>query len=211
MSSASVPRCAFMSTEVTVSLGKLAEVLKKNEIQQLREELSKAKRVVFLAYRVPRFKPLKVRAPDKRLVELNNGIFNRLEYALFKTMIDSARNGRLPVFKDIADIASDYKATAKYLTLLAEWGLVVFPDPEKAAKLSDAIKVMSESKYLRRIRKVLDLSFVLNIKALEENASKLNCVYRDERLVCNYYSEDHEREQEKIQVNLFNEYLGTLK
>lgn len=200
-----------MSMELTVSLGKLAETLKKNKVEQLREELSKAKQVIFLVYRIPRFKPFKVKAPNKRLVELNPGTFDRLEYALFKAMIDAVKNNKLLVFKDIADIACDYKATAKYLVLLSESGLVVFLDPEKASKLADAVRAVSESRYQRRIRKVLDLPIVLNVKALEEGASKLNCIYKNDKLVCNHYSDGDERAQEKLQIKLFNEYLSVLK
>lgn len=197
-----------MSAEKGVSLATLAEALKKNELGRLRELLESSERVVFAAYRLPRFKPLKVRSYNKSYVELDPGIYSRLEYSLFKAFIESAKNGKLPTFKEIADLASDYKAVAKYLITLSEYGLVVFPDPEKASRLAEAVRATSEGRYRRRISKVLDLHVVVNIKALEERASRLNCVYRNGKIICDYYSHDEEREQEKLQVKLFNEYLS---
>lgn len=196
-----------MNAVIAVSLLRLMDAAKKNELENLRQELAKAEKVVFKAYRLPRPFPFKVRSVDKRLVELNSGIYNRLEYALFKAAIEAARANRLPTFKEIAELASDYKAVAKYLVMLSEQGLVVFPNPEKATKLVEATKAISESRYVRRITKVLDLPVILNVKALEEKAKELDCAFKKDTIICKYHSHDWEREQEKLQVKLFNEYL----
>lgn len=191
---------------VEVSLIKLIEALRNNEIGKLREELSKAERIVMDIYRLPRFE-VKIRGPDKRLVTLNRGVLDRLEYALFKAILEAAKSNKLPTFKDVAEISSDYKASAKYITLLAETGYIVFPDPAKAAKLLEAVKAISESKYQRCISKVLDLPLLLNVKALEENADKILCSFKDDKLTCNLYSHGEARDQEKVQVKVFNEYI----
>jgi len=194
-----------MSLEV--SLARLITAIRENKVESLVEELEKADKLFFLSYRLPRV-PIKVRSPRKELVELNPGVLNRLEYALLKATIEAAKNGRVPVFKDIAELASDYKTTAKYLAILSESGLVVFPDPEKASKLIEATKALSESKYQRRIIKVLDLPVVVNFKLLEERAVKLNCRFRESKIVCLYTSHDEKREQDKLQVKIFNEYIS---
>lgn len=197
-----------MSMEKRVSLGILAEALKKNELGRLKELLESAEEVVFAAYRLPRLKPLKVRSHNKSYVELDPGIYSRLEYSLLKAFVESAKNGRLPTFKDIADLASDYKATARYLIALSEHGLVLFPDPEKASKLEEAVRAVSESKYSRRISKVLDLQVIINIQRLEESAEAIKCTFKAGKLVCKNYSHDDERDQERLQIHLFNEYLS---
>lgn len=191
---------------VEVSIGKLIEAVRKNEVNRLREELVKAGKVSIALYKLPRFK-LKARAPGKRLVELDPGMLSRLEYALFKATIEAAKNGKLPTFKDVADIASDYKATARYLITLAEMGYVVFLDPAKAAKLEEAIKATSESKYRRSVSKALDLAVALNTKALEERVVKVSCDFENGKFVCNLYSHGEDREQEKLQVEILNEYI----
>ena len=192
---------------IEVSLAKLIMAIREGRVENLVEELKKAENIWFLSYRLPRT-PIKVRNPRKELVELNPGIHSRLEYALFKATVEAAKNGRVPVFRDIAEITSDYKATAKYLTILSENGIVVFPDPVKASKLVEAIKALSESKYQRRIVKALDLPVVVNFKLLEERASKLNCKFKDSRVVCFYSTHDEERDQDKLQVIIFNEYIS---
>lgn len=198
----------MVNEDKRISLGTLVEALKKNELVKLRELLESLGEVVFVAYRLPRFKPLKVRSFSKDYIELNPGIYNRLEYSLFKAFIESVKSGKLPTFKDIADLASDYKAVARYLIMLSDHGLVLFPDPEKASKLEDAIRAISESKYKRRISKVLDLPVVLNIQRLEQNVAFVKCAFGAGKLVCDYYSHGDERDQEKLQVSLFNEYLS---
>jgi len=190
-----------------ISLAKLIMTIREGRIENLIEELKKAENIWFLTYRLPRA-PIKVRNPRKDLVELNPGVHSRLEYALFKAVIEAAKNGKIPVFRDIAEIASDYKATAKYLTILSENGIVVFPDPVKASKLVEATKALSESKYQRRIVKALDLPVVVNFKLLEERASKLNCKFKDSGIVCFYTTHGEERDQDKLQVNIFNEYIS---
>jgi hypothetical protein len=190
-----------------ISLAKLITSLREGKIENLIEELRKAENIWFLTYRLPRI-PIKVRNPRKELVELNPGVHSRLEYALFKASIEAAKNGKIPVFKDIAEITSDYKATAKYLAILSENNIVVFPDPVKASKLIEAIKALSESKYQRRIIKALDLPVVVNFKLLEERASKLNCKFKDTKIVCFYTTHNEERDQDKLQVNIFNEYIS---
>lgn len=191
---------------VEVSIGKLIEAIRKNEVDKLREELVKSGKALVSLYKLPRFK-LKVRASGKRLVELDPGIFSKLEYALFKATIEAAKNNKLPTFKDVADIVSDYKASAKYLVMLAEMGYAVFLDPVKASKLEEAIKAISESKYRRSVSKALDLVIALNIKALEEHAVRVSCDFKNGKLVCNFYSHGENREQEKLQVEVLNEYL----
>ncbi|MEM3938007.1 MAG: hypothetical protein QXO87_03270 [Desulfurococcaceae archaeon] len=191
---------------IELSLAKLIEAIRRNEVDKLREELSRVERISMIVYKLPWFE-LKVRAPDKRLVMLNQGILNRLEYALLKTTVEAAKNGRLPVFKDIANAAGDYKASAKYLVMLADMGYVVFPDPAKAAKLREAVKAVSESRYRRCILKALDLPVVLNINVLESSAVKVDCTFRSGKLSCNFYSHNEERERAKLQVNIFNEYI----
>ncbi len=196
-----------MSEGHVISLGRLLEALKKGEVDKLREELSKAEKVLLLAYRLPRPQKLRVRA-HKKLVDLNPGVLSKLEYALLKSVAEAVKSNRLPTFKDVAELASDYKAVAKYLEFLSEAGVVVFADPAKAAKLAEANRALSESKYKRRISKVLDLPIVLNIQLLEERASKVPCKYSDGRLVCGLYSEGPDREQDKVQLALLNEYLA---
>ncbi len=194
-----------MSLEV--SLARLISAIREGKVKSLIEELEKTDKLFFLSYRLPRV-PIKVRNPRKELVELNPGIFNRLEYALLKATIEAAKNGRLPVFKDIAELASDYKATAKYLVILSENNFVMLPDPEKASKLIEATKMLSEIRYQRRIAKVLDLPVIVNFKLLEERAVKLNCKFKENKIVCLYTSHDEEREQDKLQVKIFNEYIS---
>ena len=192
---------------VEVSLARLVSAIREGRVESLVEELKKTGSFTFLSYRLPR-KPVKVRNPRKELVELNPGMHNKLEYALFKATIEAAKSGRVPVFREIAELASDYKATAKYLVTLSESGIVVFPDPEKASKLVEATKALSESKCRRRITKVLDLPVVVNFKLLEENATKLNCEFREAKIVCFFTSHNEEREQDKLQVKIFNEYIS---
>ncbi|MEM0003862.1 MAG: hypothetical protein QXE10_05570 [Desulfurococcaceae archaeon] len=194
-----------MST-IVLSVPKLVEAIKNNAVDKLREELVKAGKVVIQVYKFPRFK-LKVRSTGKNLVELNELVFNKLEYSLLKAVIEASKNNRLPAFKDVADLASDYKVAAKYITVLAEMGYVVFPDPVKASKLIEASRALSESRYQRRISKALDLPIVLNIEALEKNAKQIPCVYKNNKIVCIYLSHGEERDQEKTIVKLFNEYI----
>ena len=193
-------------TEVVLSIAKLAEYVKNNELGKLREELSKSESITLRIYRFPRFK-LRIRNTRRELVELDNGVFNRLEYALLKSFIEAVKSNKLPVFKDIADLASDYKAAAKYITTLADMGYIIFPDPGKARFLTEASKALSESRYSRRISRALDLPIVLNTELLEKSAGVIKCSYRGGRLVCTHLSHGDNREQEKIQVECINEYL----
>jgi hypothetical protein len=190
-----------------VSIARLVTAIREGRVEDLLEELSKAKNFSFLSYRLPRI-PIRVRNPRKELVELNPGVHSRLEYALFKATLEAAKIGKLSVFKDIADLVSDYKATARYLAFLSESGIVVFPDPEKASKLIEAIRALSESRYERRIKRILDLPVVVNFKLLEERASRIRCELRDNKVICFYTSHGEEREQDKIQVGVFNEYIS---
>ena len=88
--------------EVTLSIVKLVEALKSGGLEKLREELKSSDKVYVKVFRLPRFK-LKVRNPNKELVELNSGVFNRLEYALLKSFIEASKSNRLPVFKEVAE------------------------------------------------------------------------------------------------------------
>lgn len=191
---------------VEVSIGKLIEAIRRNEVNKLREELVRAGKASIALYKLPRFR-LKVRTPGKKLVELDPGVLNKLGYALLKATVEAAKNNKLPTFKDIADIASDYKASAKYLVTLAEMGYVVLLDPVKAAKLEEAVKAVSESKYQRSISKALDLAVALNVKVLEERAVRVSCDFKNGKLVCNFYSHGEDREREKLQVEVLNEYI----
>jgi len=194
--------------EVTLSIVKLVEAMKSGRLEKLREELKSSDKVYVKVFRLPRFK-LKVRNPNKELVELNSGIINRLEYALLKSFIEASKSNRLPVFKEVAELASDYKATAKYLVTLAEMGYVIFADPVKARLLVEATKAISESRYARRIKKVLDLPFTLNIESLEKTAVTHQCRVKGEKVVCFITTHDEEREQDKVQIALINEVLST--
>lgn len=191
---------------IELSFAKLIEAVRRNEVDKLREELSGAEKILVVIYKLPRFE-LKIRATNKKLVRLDRGVFNKLEYALFKSTIEAARNNRLPVFKDVADMVGDYKASAKYLVTLADKGYVVFLDPAKALKLKEAVKAISESKYQRCILKALDLPIALNINTLENNAVKISCTFKNGKLSCGFYSHNEEKECEKLQVSVFNEYI----
>lgn len=189
-----------------ISIKRLIEIYRKNELEKLRDELSKAGGVTVIVYKIPRFE-IKIRSPGKGLVKLDNGVLNRLEYALFKGVLEASKNNKLPTFKEIADLSGDYKACAKYLTLLTEMGYIVFPDPVKASKLVEATKAISESKYQRRVRKVLDLPIILNFETLERDVNKVNCLLKNNKLYCDFFSHGEKREQEKLQIALINEYL----
>lgn len=193
-------------SEYTLSIAKLIEAIKNNAVDELRDEMGRAGKIMVLVYRWPRTR-LRVKSSSKRLLDIKDEVFNRLEYSLLKATIEASKNGRLPTFKDIADIASDYKATAKFVVALAELGYILFPDPVKASRLVEASNALTESKYQRRISKVLDLPIVLNIEALEKSAEQIACILVDNKLSCNHSSSHEERAREKIIVKLLNEYI----
>ncbi len=192
---------------VEVSVVNLLDVLKQGKLDDLLGGLEKLDHVYFKVYRLPR-PVVRIRAASKRIVVVDEGKLARLEYSFLLSLLEAAKKGVNPVFRDFAVLVGDYKAAAGYLVEMWREGLVVPGDRSKMLDLLMAYNSLSQRGYERRIARALDMEFRLATEAIEKLGSeRIICVYRDGKLGCKYTVSKALRSQAKAQVKAFNDAI----
>ncbi|BEP17708.1 hypothetical protein PYJP_10600 [Pyrofollis japonicus] len=177
----------------------VAKLLAGEGLEEARKAIE-AGEAIFKTYALPRPK-LKIRSTKKRLVSIDEGKLNRLEYALVYTVLKAIRDGKKPVFEDFAKSVGDYKAAAAYLAFLWRSGIVSFSNPQDAANIYVASSALSQKTYEHKISKAIKAEFSVNTENLAKLPSdNIACIYRDGNLACRYIVANCERGQAKAQI-----------
>ncbi len=193
---------------VEASVLTVLDAASQGKLGEVKKSFSESDGIVFTVYALP-VPRLKIRTASKRLVELDEGKLQRLEYSLFRSLITAAAKGGKPRFQDFAVLVGDYKAAAAYISYMWRLGLVLFEDHDKALQLYMAANSLSQKRYERSVARALDAVFTINREALEKlEKDKIACIYQEESIYCRYIVSHAERFQAKAQVRAVADSLA---
>ncbi len=177
------------------------------QLDAFKKTLDEAKKFILVLPALPR-PVLKIRAPGKRLVKIDEGKIARLEYSTLLALLREKE----PSIKTIAVTAGDYKATIGYLLFLYEQGLLAFSSSSTAYLAAQAHLSLSQKRYERIIRKIIDEKVLLNedkFNALDKE--EIPCIYYEGEILCRYLARKAPRSQLKAYVKAINSLLGSKK